>query len=353
MALSPAASGWFHSELSVSAPLTIRASSSSAGSRSSRYLRTIASNEHSLPWCPSSTPLTSYGIACSRCATAMTWSTGTNRNTASGSTNFLMSHGQTTRSTLTRSRVIHFMSCPLVRSRAYGGSWTHAGKGKNADDRGDRHQHRLRQLLHLPEQSDRDQRHQGCRQVDDRSLRENDDCAGDGADRRGGDSVDERNQRRTLAVFLEVGRGKDGKQVTGQERAQRGDHRAGHAGNQITDETYGNHDRPGRDHRHRYCVDELALAQPLIIMHDPSVEEGNDCETAAENERAGLGEEGAELRKQRPIDPGRDCAYRCPMRGEHGEHRHGMVSKPAFRGRPHQPYQHPGAQEQPDTLRLR
>src|SRR6266571_3004981 len=42
-------------------------------------------------------------------ATSITWSVGTNRNSASLSTNFLMSQGQATRSTLTRSRVIHFI----------------------------------------------------------------------------------------------------------------------------------------------------------------------------------------------------------------------------------------------------
>src|SRR6266852_7863965 len=41
----------------------------------------------------------------------MTWSVGTNRNSASLSTNFLISQGQATRSTLTCSRVIHFLAC--------------------------------------------------------------------------------------------------------------------------------------------------------------------------------------------------------------------------------------------------
>src|SRR2546421_7977762 len=49
-------------------------------------------------------------MAPSRCATSITWSVGTKRNSASLSTNFLMSQGQATRSTLTRSRVIHFIA---------------------------------------------------------------------------------------------------------------------------------------------------------------------------------------------------------------------------------------------------
>src|SRR5260370_12439013 len=40
----------------------------------------------------------------------MTWSVGTNRNSASLSTNFLISQGQATRSTLTCSLVIHFIA---------------------------------------------------------------------------------------------------------------------------------------------------------------------------------------------------------------------------------------------------
>src|SRR5207344_1505384 len=48
-------------------------------------------------------------MASRRFASAITFSPGTNTNSASLSTNFLMSHGHATRSTLTFSRVIHFM----------------------------------------------------------------------------------------------------------------------------------------------------------------------------------------------------------------------------------------------------
>src|SRR5437764_9103911 len=44
-----------------------------------------------------------------RFASAITLSAATKTNSASLSTNFLISHGQATRSTLTRSRVIHFI----------------------------------------------------------------------------------------------------------------------------------------------------------------------------------------------------------------------------------------------------
>src|SRR5712692_3189158 len=45
---------------------------------------------------------------------SITWSTGTKRNVASLSTNFLMSQGQATRSTLTCSRVISFIVWVLL-----------------------------------------------------------------------------------------------------------------------------------------------------------------------------------------------------------------------------------------------
>src|SRR6516164_6128771 len=48
-------------------------------------------------------------MASRRLASCITLSAGTKTNSASLSTNFLINHGQATRSTLTRSRVIHFI----------------------------------------------------------------------------------------------------------------------------------------------------------------------------------------------------------------------------------------------------
>src|ERR1700736_2864124 len=48
-------------------------------------------------------------MASRRFASVITFSAGTNTNSASLSTNFLISHGQATRSPVTFSRVIHFM----------------------------------------------------------------------------------------------------------------------------------------------------------------------------------------------------------------------------------------------------
>jgi hypothetical protein len=79
-----------------------------------RKLDVVASNEHSSPRWPSWAPGASYGVAPSRRATSCTWSAGTYRNSASGSTKRLINHGHAMRSTLGRSRVTHFMS--LVRN---------------------------------------------------------------------------------------------------------------------------------------------------------------------------------------------------------------------------------------------
>ena len=47
---------------------------------------------------------------------------------------------------------------------------------------------------------------------------------------------------------------------------------------------------PGRDHRDRDGVEELPLGEPVELVHDAAVEERDDGQAAAEDERAGLGE---------------------------------------------------------------
>src|SRR5207302_615552 len=170
----------FQSVLSVSAPLTILARSTIAGSRSRLCFFTMASNAHSLPWCPNSASFRSYGVAFSRSATAITRSVGTKRNSASGSMNFVISHGHATLSTFTRSLVIHFMSCPpsgppLKHFRSQDllcerytiphidrSSWMRAGKNHDADDRGDCDQDGFGDFLHFPDQSHRNERYQAA-----------------------------------------------------------------------------------------------------------------------------------------------------------------------------------------------
>src|SRR3978361_2139886 len=85
-------------------------------------------------------------MASRRLASAITFSPGTNTNSASLSTNFLISHGHATRSTLTFSRVIHFMLtllqclCPSTSGvRKHENS---AVRGRNHVEPVRRHQHR-------------------------------------------------------------------------------------------------------------------------------------------------------------------------------------------------------------------
>src|SRR2546426_6054518 len=84
------------------------------------YFLIIASKLHSSPWCPSSTLGTSYGVAPSRSATAITWPAGAYRNSASGSTNFLISQGQATLSTFGFALVTHFIFGPPSGARGAG-----------------------------------------------------------------------------------------------------------------------------------------------------------------------------------------------------------------------------------------
>ena len=54
---------------------------------------------------------------------------------------------------------------------------------------------------------------------------------------------------------------------------------------------------PGRDHRHGDGVQELVLGQPAVLLDDALVEERHDRQAAAEDERAGLGEEEQDLQQ--------------------------------------------------------
>src|SRR5215472_9072384 len=89
----------------VSAPRTISASASSAGSSIPYSLRK-ASKLHSSPSCENgSASGMSYAVALVSAATVKTRSVGTNRNRASGSMKRRISQGQAMRSILGRSRV--------------------------------------------------------------------------------------------------------------------------------------------------------------------------------------------------------------------------------------------------------
>src|SRR2546427_233743 len=114
IALRPAASGTIPTSSATSAPCTILASRSRAGSVRPYFRRMDSKLQRPSTW-PNSTPWTSNGMATSRAATAATWSAATKRNSASRSTKRRMSQGQAIRSTCAFLRVTHFMSTPPSR----------------------------------------------------------------------------------------------------------------------------------------------------------------------------------------------------------------------------------------------
>src|SRR4030095_3079719 len=107
-----------------SAARTTSPSRTSAGSVSPYFFR-IELKETSSPWCPSSQFGTSKTIPSSIFVQLV--SCGRNTKSACRSTNFLISQGQATRSTLIFSRVIHFIasdrkveiSADPIRSRSF------------------------------------------------------------------------------------------------------------------------------------------------------------------------------------------------------------------------------------------
>src|SRR5688572_14461006 len=75
-------------------------------------------------------PGASNGIAPSRAATSPTFSLGTNRNSAFGSTNFAISHGHAMRSTFAFSRVTHFNETTSGLQRASPGKHLRSSEGR-------------------------------------------------------------------------------------------------------------------------------------------------------------------------------------------------------------------------------
>ena len=71
--------------------------------------------------------------------------------------------------------------------------------------------------------------------------------------------------------------------------------RAGEPRHQVADESDGDDDRAGRDHRHGHRVEELVLGEPAVLLDDALVQERHDRQAAAEHERPGLGEEEQDL----------------------------------------------------------
>src|SRR3989454_6549349 len=208
------------------------------------------------------------------------------------------------------------------------------GKCDQARDGRRRDDHRFGQLPYLPEQQDRDQQHGERRNIGDGALAEHDDRAGDGAHRGRGDTVDESDDPRPFSVLVEVRRRNDGEQVAGQKGGKRGHGCTRKPGDEITDEAHRDDHGPRRDHRHRHRVDELALVQPVVLVHHASVEERHDRKAAAEHEGPGFAEEQSDLQEERPVDD-RGHAGRGRELGRHGEHGPGLEA--AFGRRFHEP----------------
>src|SRR6266851_247712 len=62
-------------------------------------------------------------------------------------------------------------------------------------------------------------------------------------------------------------------------------------GNQIADETRGDHDGARRNHRHGHGVEKLAFRQPMKFADYSSIEERHDRQAAAKHEGSGFKKE--------------------------------------------------------------
>ena len=79
--------------------------------------------------------------------------------------------------------------------------------------------------------------------IDQSAASQHHDRSRDRARRRRGYARDERGEGRSFRVLLEVGRGKNGKQKTGEKCGPGRNHGAGKPGHEVSDESGGNHDR--------------------------------------------------------------------------------------------------------------
>ena len=82
---------------------------------------------------------------------------------------------------------------------------------------------------------------------------------------------------------------------------------------QVPDEARRNDDGSRRNHGDGHRVHELAVSEPVVPLHDASIQKGNDRQPAAEHEGPGDGEE----REERP--QGSTCRCRDGKQGCQGE----------------------------------
>src|SRR4029077_12853095 len=90
------------------------------------------------------------------------------------------------------------------------------------------------------------------------------------------------------AVPREERRDQEDEEKRGQKDPDSCRQRAAEAGTEITHKRRRNHDRARTDHADGDSHQEVALAQPAVLLHDALLQEGHDDKTAAKSKRAGL-----------------------------------------------------------------
>src|SRR5438552_7778519 len=134
-------------------------------------------------------------------------------------------------------------------------------------------------------------RNQCRRDVDDGPSRQHHGRTGDGAGRGGSRSSHEGTDPTVLSMAYEPAPGNDHPEVDRSEDADAGNDRTRQAADQVTDEDGRDHYRSGSDQAHRNRVQELTLAEPMVLKHDALMEKRHDCKAAAEDEGTRFEEE--------------------------------------------------------------
>jgi hypothetical protein len=99
-------------------------------------------------------------------------------------------------------------------------------------------------------------------------------------------------------MAVEIGGRNDREEKRGEERPPGGDARAGQPRKEVADEACGDHHRPRRDERDGHCIQELALGEPVVLQDQPTMQEGHDRETTAEDEASCVCKESKNLQQE-------------------------------------------------------
>src|SRR5207247_256076 len=187
----------------------------------------------------------------------------------------------------------------------------------DADDSGRPDHKRLRQLR-SPEHQERREEDDDGRHIDDDLRRDDRSGTDDRAGRGGGGALREPDDDWVFPIAHDPGSEEHDHQKRRQKHPEACHRRAGKTSDQITHEDRGDDDRPGRDHSHRDCVQELALAQPAEVVHHALLQEWHDREARTERERAGFEEKNTELQEDVRVR----ALCRRPHRAESDGDRH-------------------------------